>query len=111
MFVVNAEAHSLSPLLLYMCKRVLGVQKVPVIPDVLEQVKCLLESVGLIVLSEHHVITAAGYHENDGCHVCYRKEKDFLAYTLNQQCKQSIRKLFLNYNKLMLINNLIYWPG
>lgn len=60
-----------------MCKRVLGVQKVPVIPDVLEQVKCLLESVGLIVLSEHHVITAAGYHENDGCHIYNRKETDF----------------------------------
>lgn len=60
-----------------MCKHVLGTQKVPVIPDVLEQVKCLLESVGLIVLSEHHVITAAGYHENDGGHVCNRKEKDF----------------------------------
>lgn len=60
-----------------MCNHVLGVSRVPVIPDVLEQVKCLLESVGLIVLSEHHVITAAGYHENDGCHICNKRENLF----------------------------------
>ncbi len=95
----------------YTCKHVLGVSRVPVIPDVLEQVKCLLESVGLIVLSENHVITAAGYHENDGRHICNKRES-VLAYTLNKQSiiKLFYKKIITNYKKLIQINKPIYWP-
>lgn len=47
-----------------------GGQRWPVVPDVLEQVEGFLKSVGLIVFSDHHVIAAARYHEDDGCHIC-----------------------------------------
>lgn len=50
-----------------------GGQRWPVVPDVLEQVEGFLKSVGLIVFSDHHVIAAARYHEDDGCHICITK--------------------------------------
>lgn len=48
-------------------------QRWPVVPDVLEQVEGFLKSVGLIVFPDHHVIAAARYHKDDGCHICITK--------------------------------------
>lgn len=41
----------------------------PVVPDVLEEVEGLLQAVGVIVLSDHHVVAATGHHEDDGRYV------------------------------------------
>uniref|UniRef100_A0A8C9ASJ0 Uncharacterized protein n=1 Tax=Prolemur simus TaxID=1328070 RepID=A0A8C9ASJ0_PROSS len=37
--------------------------------DALEEVQSLLQAVGLVVLSNDHVVAAAGYHENDCSHI------------------------------------------
>lgn len=49
----------------------------PVVPDVLEKVEGLLQTVGLIVLSDHHIVTATGHHKDDGRYIYRwgRKEK------------------------------------
>lgn len=41
----------------------------PVVPDALEEVQCLLQAVGLVVLPDDHVVAAAGHHEDDGSHI------------------------------------------
>lgn len=40
-----------------------------VVPDALEEVQRLLQTVGLVVLADDHVVAAAGHHEDDGSHV------------------------------------------
>lgn len=58
---------------------------VPIVPYVLEQVECLLQTVGLIIFSDDHIVAAAGHHKYNGSHI-YR-------YTqiLNHTVIQSIR--------------------
>uniref|UniRef100_A0A665SWH7 Uncharacterized protein n=1 Tax=Echeneis naucrates TaxID=173247 RepID=A0A665SWH7_ECHNA len=51
-------------------KQVLFVQEEDYRNDVLEKVKSFLQSVGLIVLSDHHVVAATRHHEDDSCHIC-----------------------------------------
>lgn len=45
----------------------------PIVPDVFKEIQCFLQAVGVIVLSDHHIITATGHHKDDRCYICKQR--------------------------------------
>uniref|UniRef100_A0A8C8J8N4 Uncharacterized protein n=1 Tax=Oncorhynchus tshawytscha TaxID=74940 RepID=A0A8C8J8N4_ONCTS len=63
----------------------------PVVPDVLEEVEGLLQSVGLIVFPDHHVVAAAGHHEYNGRHVWRDRQRERITTGLDM-----IQEMFMD---------------
>uniref|UniRef100_A0AAY4BMD2 Uncharacterized protein n=1 Tax=Denticeps clupeoides TaxID=299321 RepID=A0AAY4BMD2_9TELE len=64
----------------------------PVIPDVLKEVQCLLETVGLIVFSDDHVVAAACNHKYYGRHISLNPFPAFIPLTSHIEHAEKVGK-------------------